>query len=35
MSKQEYINKIVELLEKCSEESLFIFVKGVLERQLQ
>ena len=35
MNKEEYIQKIVELLEKCNEESLFHFVKGLLERQLQ
>ena len=35
MSKEEYIKKIVELLEQCNQESVLYFVKGFLEKQAQ
>ena len=35
MTKEEYINEIVELLRKCNRESVFMYIKGFLEKITQ
>lgn len=35
MNKSDYMNEIVELMEKINDEALFIFIKTVLEGYLQ
>ena len=35
MTKEQYIDEIMELLQKCNKESILYFIKGFLEKQVQ
>ena len=35
MTKEQYINEIVELLQECNKESVYIYIKSFLEKITQ